>query len=309
MVFVTDVIQIGCGPRTNSWLRAVERHASLSTVATVAAENGSDGARLPDFSTVADAVAKTHASLAIATGPDASVHAAAALEAGLKVLLAEPGRIDGPRLRALRAAAEGANRRLTVMRRDPLASCKKTVQRFLRAGRLGALGHVSYIDESRALSGAADSASLATLHAFEAFESLQEVLGLAAVSVMARMSASHPCAVEAFLEMEQGVHVHYYGRLGAAADSRSLWLEGSRGSLKTDGAAVAWRKRGWRFFVPVRVAISRGRSDARAARRCLDGVLDGTLANGARSLAAIATACESAAAERAVALSEILGSP
>ena len=71
-------------------------------------------------------------------------------------------------------------------------------------------------------------------------------------NVMARIDDRHG-VTEAYLETRRSIHVHYTGRWRAAADSHCLWIEGTKGSLKVDGRGTWWRKRGWRFFVPVRV--------------------------------------------------------
>jgi len=52
--------------------------------------------------------------------------------------------------------------------------------------------------------------------------------------------------------MEGDVSVQYLGTLTSDRDEYSLWVEGEEGVLWTDRKRVWWRKKGWRFFAPVR---------------------------------------------------------
>jgi len=75
----------------------------------------------------------------------------------------------------------------------------------------------------------------------------------APAAVMARLTQTDDggSRTEAFLEVQGGTHVHYSGMLGDDAGSHILWIEGTKGSLRTDGRGIWWRKRGWPLFVPI----------------------------------------------------------
>jgi hypothetical protein len=78
------------------------------------------------------------------------------------------------------------------------------------------------------------------------------------VSLMARCSKApwspyrHGSTTEALLEMEHNIHIQYHGSLTSNRDEHTLWIEGDRGVLRTDRSRLWWRKRGWRFFLPIR---------------------------------------------------------
>jgi predicted dehydrogenase len=55
------------------------------------------------------------------------------------------------------------------------------------------------------------------------------------------------------------VPIEYIGTLTSDRDEYHLRIEGLHGSLMTDGKRVRWRKKGWRFFWPIRtVAVPKG---------------------------------------------------
>ncbi|MDH3604241.1 MAG: hypothetical protein OEU26_31945, partial [Candidatus Tectomicrobia bacterium] len=64
----------------------------------------------------------------------------------------------------------------------------------------------------------------------------------------------HGSTTEAFFEMEDDIPVQYYGSLTANRDAFELRIEGEHGALRTDGRRLWWRKRGSRFFLPMRMA-------------------------------------------------------
>jgi hypothetical protein len=51
--------------------------------------------------------------------------------------------------------------------------------------------------------------------------------------------------------MEHSIHVQYYGSLTSNRSTHCWWIEGEKGVLWAD-RRVWWRKRGWRFFFPMR---------------------------------------------------------
>jgi hypothetical protein len=125
---------------------------------------------------------------------------------------------------------------------------------------VGAVTHVTCIERQvSALPREAPYGQL-TQSGLRALEGLCRVLEARPVSVMARCTAS---SSEVFVHLSNGAQMQYYGAVGAAADERSLWIEGPQGSLRSAGAFTWWRKRGWPKFLPWRFSSSwAGHSEA-----------------------------------------------
>ena len=306
------VIHIGQGARSGLWRRAVDKHPKARSTAIVAPIGGASVSQLPSYDTLASALGEVTASLAVVSGSDATRHAIDALASGLSVIMDEPGRIGSSDLERLRELSQDGNVGISLVRRFPYSRCKQTLKRFVSSGRLGALGHVSCIDhrefprQSNATGADSDSTVQLSLFACDSFEALRRILGVAPVNVTARSSSTEGTKTEAFLEMEKGIHIHYFGVVGAVANTRSLWLEGSEGSLRTDGAGVWWRKRGWRFFVPVRFGLSPSSNEFGDGRTRLDTAAEGMARRDTEysldMMAPLAAAYESARRGQAVAV-------
>ena len=117
--------------------------------------------------------------------------------------------------------------------------------------RVGVIGHVSCIDR-RVVSGARGAAAGMPFRQLTGFglaqlEDLCVLLGAQPVRVMARCDEA---TSEVFLELAGNLQIQYFGALDASHDEQSLWVEGSRGSLRSEGAVLWWRQRGWPVFVP-----------------------------------------------------------
>ena len=306
------VIHIGQGARSGLWRRAVDKHPKFRSVAIVAPIGGASASQLPSYGTIANALGEVTASLAVVSGSDATRYAIDALALGLSVIMDEPGRIGSSDLERLRELSQGGNVGISLVRRFPYSRCKQTLKRFVSSGRLGALGHISCIDHREFLghSDAAgtdpDSTVQLSLFACDSFETLRRILGVAPVNVTARLSPTDGTKTEVFLEMEKGIHIHYFGMVGAVANLRSLRFEGSEGSLKTDGACVWWRKRGWRFFVPVRFGVSPSSNEFGDGQTRLDiaakGIARSDTEYSLEMMAPLAAAYESARRGQAVAV-------
>ncbi len=133
--------------------------------------------------------------------------------------------------------------------------CRKAINRFIRKGRVGHLGHVSCIDRR---SGQAGTDAL-TRHTADQLSEICQLLACNPVSVMAQSSQRDGMEVmQAFLTTDAGTGVHYFGTLGDDCDEHDLWLEGANGSMRTDGNRVSFRNRGWPVFIPVRFGLFGG---------------------------------------------------
>jgi predicted dehydrogenase len=137
-----------------------------------------------------------------------------------------------------------------------------TIQRLIQEGRVGTITHVSCSDRrSSPTQGSflaqTDYAQLLDVGAYQ-LDSLRTILGLNPVSVIARCSKApwsgyqHGSTTEVLLQMEHNVHIQYHGSLTSNRNDHALWIEGDRGILWTDRSRLWWRKRGWRFFLPIR---------------------------------------------------------
>lgn len=139
------------------------------------------------------------------------------------------------------------------------AKCRKAIGRFLRQDRIGAIGHVSCVDRrSRAAGLTAAGSELKDLAAVSASQltGICALLGLTPNSVTARSTHNDRItSLQAFLKINEQVGVHYFATEGAGPSEHELWIEGAKGSLRTDGNSVWWRKGGWPVFVPIRIGI------------------------------------------------------
>ena len=140
--------------------------------------------------------------------------------------------------------------------------CEATLQQLVREGRVGTITHVSCVDRRSCPAqgnflAQADYAQVLDVGAHH-FDNLRSMLGVNPVSVMARCSKApwsayrHGSTTETLLEMDHNIHVQYHGSLTSNRNEHALWIEGDRGVLWTDRSRLWWRKRGWRFFLPIR---------------------------------------------------------
>jgi predicted dehydrogenase len=270
-------IHIGLGGRGRHWLEVVQDCPDVVSVGCVdpnAAALAWVRARFPHmkdacYEKPAQAFRDIAADAVIIASPPAlhASQAIAALEAGLAVL------VDTPFATSLSEAAEIVKvaRRVerTVMEAQyyRYAPNQLTLHHLVREGRVGTITHVSCSDRrSSPTQGSflaqTDYAQLLDVGAYH-LDSLRTILGLSPVSVIARCSKvpwsgyQHGSTTAALLQMEHNVHIQYYGSLTSNRNDHALWIEGDRGVLRTDRSRLWWRKRGWRFFLPVRTYRAR----------------------------------------------------
>lgn len=132
------------------------------------------------------------------------------------------------------------------------AGGRRTIGKYLASGRIGSIGHVSIEDHQAGSGGAVDGSRYWLHRGGPLLAQACDLLGTGVQDVMARIDEAGG-VTEAYLATHRGVHVHYSGLWNADVESHCLWIEGTGGSLKADARAVWWRKRGWRFFIPVRL--------------------------------------------------------
>lgn len=293
-----NVIHLGSGIRSRLWIEAVERHSGARNAALASP----------------DALERAGADVAVVSGDQAIGWAKQALQAKLAVILDEPGSVDRGAFHALQSAASAGSPVLLWPERYRYARCERVVRRLIDSGRLGNIGHVSCVDQAVAIVEGDRQSSHVSCRAFVHFESLRRLFKTLPKTIMARLGSEAGAKdfTEAFIEFESGLRVHYSGYSGASSDTHELWIESAQGSVKTDGSAVWWRKRGWHFFLPLKFGISRPPQDSEEARATLDAISAAQKAAAGShadlsSVAAVAAAIESHRSRASVALSELSG--
>lgn len=161
------------------------------------------------------------------------------------------------------------------------AKCRKAINRFLRNNRIGAIGHVSCIDRRSRIAESPDGDDLAAAIVAASADRLAcicDLLGHEPTSVTARsMSNDRVASMQAFLQVNAKFELHYFATFDDGPVEHELWIEGSEGSLRTDGNSVWWRKRGWPVFIPTRIglfgAASKSRSEDTGESRLVSAIL------------------------------------
>jgi predicted dehydrogenase len=212
-----------------------------------------------------EALQQVAADAAVVASPLAS-HAAdamTALEAGLAVMIEKPFAPNLAQGVQVMAAAHRTGRPVLVAQTNRYRRCEQALRMLLREGKVGTVTQVSCIDRRRPVAAAHSGSPVdyRQLHEVAAhhFDSLRSVLGRNPVRGMAQSSQapgspySHGLTTEAFFEMEDHIPLQYYGSLTAHRDEFELRVEGEHGALRTDGRWLWWRKRGSRFFLPMRM--------------------------------------------------------
>jgi predicted dehydrogenase len=266
------IIHIGLGVRGRHWLEIVRDRPDITSVGCVDPEAAALAwikARFPRLKDACyekpdQAFRDIAADAVIIASPPAmrASQAIEALEAGLTVMVEKPFATSLAEAAEVMKAARRAGRAMIVAPNYGHGRCDSTLRQLVREGRVGTVSHVSCIDRrscpaqgnSLAQVGYAQVLDVGAHH----FDTLRSILGVNPVSAMARCGKSpwsahrHGSTTEALLEMEHNVHVHYHGSLTSNRDEHALWIEGDRGVLWTDRSRLWWRKRGWRFFLPIR---------------------------------------------------------
>jgi predicted dehydrogenase len=276
------IIHIGLGTSGRRWLEIVRDHRGGTSVACVdpqaaeldRARSHFPGLRSACYDDLAKALESTKADAAIVSSPPAlhATHAVQALEAGLAVIIEPPLAVsvaDGARVVEV---SRRTGRPILVAQNHRHGRYEQTLKKLLGEGKVGGITHVSYVDRrARPVQDNflfdVEYAQLMDTGAHH-FDSLRSVLSVNPKRIMARCDKApwspyrHGSTTEASLEMEGNIHVQYYGSLTSNRDESSLWIEGDKGILRADEKRVWWRKRGWKFFLPLQMGrILRG--DAR----------------------------------------------
>jgi predicted dehydrogenase len=267
-----NVIHIGLGVRGRRWLEIVRGCPDMKSVGCVDPDVVALNwvrTHFPDhrhtcYEKLEEALGHVKADAGIIASSPAlhTDQAIQALEAGLAILIEKPFAVSLAQARQVVEASRRAGRPVIVAQNYHDTRCEQTVRQLLHGGKVGTITHVSCVDRRLCplpgnVPNQADCAQLLEVGAHH-LDSLRRILGVNPVSVMARCSKApwstyqHGSTTEALLEMERNIHVQYHGSLTANRGEHTLWIEGERGVLWTDGSHLWWRKRGWRFFLPMR---------------------------------------------------------
>ena len=274
-----NIIHVGLGVRGRHWLEIVRDYPYGTSVGCVdprAAALDWVKTHVPSlaeacYEDLETALKNSKADAAIISSPPAfhATHAITALEAGLAVMIEKPFATAVAEGARIVEVARRAGRPVMVGQNYRYRRCEQTLRQLLRDGKAGTITHVSYVD--RRARPAQDSFLSQVEYAqvldvgADHFDSLRSMLGVNPVRVMAQCGKApwsaylHGSTTEASLEMEHNIHVQYYGSLSCNRCESDLWIEGTKGILRADQKRVWWRKRGWKFFLPLRLAkIPRG---------------------------------------------------
>lgn len=259
---------IGDGPSATAALGALKSHPRVVVAGCVSGDRLAEG--LAVHASIESALEREPVDLVVFAGEFAASSVASAMQRALPVLLDNlPRPPAGTGLDALQGLTRSARASIYLARDPGYGGSMGTLRKFLAAGRLGSIGHVSIEDDRAAGQGADDGPRYWLHRGGVLLAQVGALLDSDARDIMARVDDEHG-VTEAYLETRREIHVHYTGRWRAADDSHCLWIEGTKGSIKTDGRGVWWRKRGWRFFAPVFV----GRAPVAASLRAtLDRVI------------------------------------
>jgi predicted dehydrogenase len=274
-----NVIHIGAGVRGRHWLEIVRDHSDITSVGCVDPEAAAlDWVRthFPElrnscYENLGEALTRIDAHTALIASPVShhGAHCMQALEAGLAVMVEKPftSNIE----EALQAAerAEILRKPVVVAQNYRFIPVERTLRYLIRDERVGRVISATCISRRRrpgkgTFLGTMDYPQLIDVGVHH-FDSLRSILGLNAVAISCRVSNPpwsdyrHGAITQALIEMERDVNVQYLGTLTSHSDEYRLWVEGDRGVLYTDRRRVWWRKRAWRFLLPVRkVSVPKG---------------------------------------------------
>lgn len=266
-----DILHIGLGTRGRRWFEAVWNRADATPVGCV--ETDADdrawvAATYPQvgcYDDLGQALQHVKADVALIAGSTTRQveRAIEALEGGLTVVLVPPFGDTLAHGAQVMTVARRTGRRVIVAQPDRYRRCARALQTLVEAQKVGTITHVSCSDRRTRVEGHYDKAQDAYIQVLEAgvhhFDSLRSILGVNPVQVMAQCRQApwcdgpHGTTTMAFFEMENCIHVQYYGSLTSNRQAYELRIEGDRGVLCTDLRRVWWRKRGARFFLPLRL--------------------------------------------------------
>lgn len=239
---------VGEGPRAVEVLEVLKTHPRTVVSGRVARAGGET--TLPSHANLRSALAADSAGAIAFAGEFDAADLATARASRVPTFIADMASPSEATLRELATTSGTGNAGVFVGAGPAYSRARRALAAFLAGGRLGSIGHVSVEDTEAAAGAVTDGARHWLRRGGGLLAEVCGLLGTTALDVMGRIDEGN-CVSEAYVATGRGVHVHYSARWNATADAHCTWLEGTGGSLRVDSRAVWWRKRGWRFFVPV----------------------------------------------------------
>ena len=268
-----NIIHVGLGIRGRHWLEIVRDYADSTSVGCVDPQAPAldwvkshfPNLREICYEDLEKALKNIKADAAIISSPPAfhASHAIMALEAGLAVMIEKPFATSVAEGARIVEVSRYTGCPVMVGQNYRYRRCEQTLRKLLREGKVGAVTHVSYVDRrARPVQGTflsqveyAQVLDVGVHH----FDSLRSILGVNPVRVIARCGKApwsaylHGSTTEGILEMDNNINIQYYGSLTSNRYESALWIEGDKGVLRADQTHVWWRKRGRKFFLPLRM--------------------------------------------------------
>ena len=269
------IVHVGTGSRGRHWLQIVRDYPEAISVAFVdkdpqALDEARKllGQRPAKFHTDLNAALReVPADVALITSPSFlhAKHALDVLDAGLTVLTEKPFATNLGDAYEVLCKAHAVGKHVVVAENYRFFRAERTVGQWIAEDRLGRITNIVCVD--RRNQPPSDQAPWVgnmvypqleeiAIHHFDSFRYL---FHRNAVNMIAR-SFNPPgslyrsgAATEALIEMEGNLPILYFGTLVSHRYEYSLCIEGENGCLWTDQKRVWWRKKGARFFFPVKL--------------------------------------------------------
>jgi predicted dehydrogenase len=296
-----NILHIGLGIRGRHWLEIVRDRSDITSVGCVDPDVAAldwvrthfPKLRNACYENLAEALARIHAHSAVIASPVShhGTHCLQALEAGLAILVEKPFTSNMEEALQIVERAERSSKPLVVAQNYRFIPVERTLRQLIRDGRVGTVTSATCLSRRRrpgkgTFLGTMDYPQIVDVGVHH-FDSLRSILGLNAVAILCRVNNPpwsdyrHGAITEALIEMETNVSIQYLGTLTSHRDEYSLRIEGDRGVLYTDRKRVWWRKRGSRFFLPVKkVSVPKGDElpyPREGTTSLLDGLKDAVL--------------------------------
>lgn len=275
------IIHVGVGLRGGHWLEYVRDYPDAKTVAVVDVEQSAiSNARntissnsCGYFQDLSEALKKVEADAVIIASPSSlhAEHASNALKAGLAVMVEKPFTTSIKDAHNLIQSAEQANKLLMIAENFRFVRAERTVRKLMQDKLLGEVNTVTLTDRRRQPASTqgpwvphmefAQLREIATHH----FDSLRSFFERKPVNIFTQVynpsgsDYKHGACTKALIELEGGLNIVYLGTLTSHRYSYTLHIEGEYGEIWTNRKRVFFRKKGSRFFWPMKqVAVARG---------------------------------------------------
>jgi predicted dehydrogenase len=265
-----SIIHLGVGTRGRHWLGFIADHPDFTSVACVDGDERAlaAGRALPGlengkfFTSFERAIQEVKADAVLIASPSFlhGPQALQALDAGLAVMVEKPFSLDFSEALAVVERAHAVGRPVLVAENYRFFQAERTLRRLLDDGAIGQIGGALCIDR-RAQPAATQGPWVQELdepfiteiavHHFDSFRYLfdREPVAMLVNSYQPPLSDYRGrAALDAVIEMAEGLSIQYGGTMVATRYEFGLWVEGSAGDLWTDRRQVWWRPKGRRFF-------------------------------------------------------------